>query len=128
DVNKAIALDSKHDGAYTLRGWLHLDDAEYDKAIADCTKAISIDPKSADAYSIRASTYDEMKQFDKAVADYAQACNVEPSDADLHNAFAWILATCPQAQHRDGAKAVEHATRACNLSQHKEAIHLDTLA
>lgn len=128
DANKAITLDPKHDGAYTLRGWLHLDEEEYDKAIADCTKAISIDPKSADAFSVRAAAYDEMKRFDKAVADYAQACTLEPGEADYHNALAWILATCPEARHRNGAKAVDHATRACSLTGHKEAIHLDTLA
>src|SRR5207248_7207072 len=126
--NKTITLNPKHGGAYTLRGWLHLDSEEHDRAIADCTTAIGIDPKSADAYSVRGAAYDEVKQFDKAVADYTQACALEPDNADSHNSLAWILATCPQAQQRNGAKAVEHATRACGLSGHKEAIHLDTLA
>src|SRR5262245_18884644 len=128
DANKAITHNPKHDGAYTLRGWLHLDSEEHDKAIADCTKAISIDSKYADPYSIRASAYDDLGQFDKAVADYTQACTLAPDDADAHNALAWILATCPQAACRNGEKAVEHATLACKLTDHKDAINLDTLA
>jgi hypothetical protein len=39
-----------------------------------------------------------------------------------------ILAACPEAKCRDGKKAVEAATRACELTEWKKADCLDTLA
>jgi tetratricopeptide (TPR) repeat protein len=44
------------------------------------------------------------------------------------NAFAWLWATSPDAKFRDGKRAVEFATRACELSHWKEAYPIGTLA
>jgi hypothetical protein len=44
------------------------------------------------------------------------------------NQLAWFQATCPDAAHRDGNAAVRNATRACELSQWKDAGNIDTLA
>ena len=41
---------------------------------------------------------------------------------------AWLWATCPDAKHRDGKRAVASATRACELSKWKEAAHIGSLA
>ena len=38
------------------------------------------------------------------------------------------MATCVDAKYRDGKKAVESATTACELSQWKNAYHVDTIA
>ena len=43
-------------------------------------------------------------------------------------ALAWIRATCPEAQYRDGKQAVASATRACELTDWKDPDYLDTLA
>jgi tetratricopeptide (TPR) repeat protein len=51
-----------------------------------------------------------------------------PNDAEAHNTLAWFRATCPEAQHRDGKAAVEHAKTACRLTDWKEPNYLDTLA
>ena len=52
----------------------------------------------------------------------------DPGYAGSYNQRAWIWATCPEARFRDGKKAVESATRACELTDWKEADVLDTLA
>ena len=41
---------------------------------------------------------------------------------------AWILTKCPDERIRDGKRAVESATKACELSGWKEPISLETLA
>jgi hypothetical protein len=48
--------------------------------------------------------------------------------AGLHNHIAWQLATDPRSGARNGIEAVAHATRACQLSDWKQATYLDTLA
>jgi tetratricopeptide (TPR) repeat protein len=45
-----------------------------------------------------------------------------------YNGAAWILATHPAAELRNGARAVELATKACELTKWKDASYLDTLA
>ena len=44
------------------------------------------------------------------------------------NRYAWLLATCPDAKLRDGAKAIELATRACLLTNWRFAECMETLA
>ena len=51
-----------------------------------------------------------------------------PADARLHNQLAWLLATCPADDVRNGKDALTHATRACELTDWTDATALDTLA
>ena len=44
------------------------------------------------------------------------------------NRLAWLQATCPAAEFRDGAKAVENATKACELTNWKNPGYLNVLA
>ncbi|UCG59465.1 MAG: tetratricopeptide repeat protein [Phycisphaerales bacterium] len=48
--------------------------------------------------------------------------------ADILGSLAWRQATYPSATIRDGAKAVQNATKACELSGWNTAGHIDTLA
>jgi eukaryotic-like serine/threonine-protein kinase len=48
--------------------------------------------------------------------------------AGSYNNLAWHWATCPDAQYRNGKKAVEAARRACELTHWQDAGQLDTLA
>ncbi|MBX9624873.1 MAG: tetratricopeptide repeat protein [Gemmataceae bacterium] len=63
-----------------------------------------------------------------AVEKARQAAADAPDDPAAANALAWLLATCPDGLHRDGRRAVELATKACEKSGWKEAKYLDTLA
>jgi serine/threonine protein kinase len=42
--------------------------------------------------------------------------------------LAWFQATCPAAEFRNGAEAIKNATKACELTEWKEAMYVDTLA
>jgi hypothetical protein len=42
--------------------------------------------------------------------------------------LAWLLATCPDDQIRDGKNAVTLATKACDLSKWEKYEYVDTLA
>ncbi len=66
------------------------------------------------------------RNYSKAIAMYEKAA--EQGDADGYNGLAWVLATCPLAAFRDGRRAVEAATRACELTEWKIPNNLDTLA
>ncbi len=51
-----------------------------------------------------------------------------PITRSRYNGRAWTWATCPDAKFRDGRKAVESATKACELTDWNEAGLIDTLA
>ena len=64
----------------------------------------------------------------KAMAELDTLIQRMPKYAPLHDARAWLLATCPDVQFRDGAKAVEGATRACETTRWKRPRFLETLS
>ena len=51
-----------------------------------------------------------------------------PADPAIYSARAWILATSPRAEHRNGKQAVADATKACELTNWRSANFLETLA
>jgi tetratricopeptide (TPR) repeat protein len=69
-----------------------------------------------------------MKKYDMARFDYDEAIRVNPNCAPAYNGLARIRATCPDEIWRDGKRAVEFATRACELTAWKETSSLDMLA
>jgi len=54
--------------------------------------------------------------------------SVDPEWESALNSLAWLLATCPEETIRSGHKAVEHARRACELSNWQKSLFIDTLA
>ncbi len=128
DCDEAIRLDPGFANAYGCRGLVWAGRSEFDKALADYTEAIRLNPRGGWVYENRGYAWENKKQFNKAIADYGEAIRLDPKGALAYNATAWIWATCPETKYRDGKKAVEAATHACELSQWRDAEHLGTLA
>jgi tetratricopeptide (TPR) repeat protein len=128
DYNEAIRLDPKYASAYHNRGIAWSNKKDYEHAIADYNEAIRLDPKYVLAYYNRGNAWDDKKDYDHAIADYNEAIRLDPKDASPYNGRAWLWATASDAKFRDGKKAVESATKACELSEWKERNHLGTLA
>ncbi len=128
DFTQAIRLDPQSSGPYGERGVAWYLKGEYGKAIADCSEAIRLNPKDEVAFGNRGLTWSRKGEYDKAVADYNEAIRLAPENADGHNNLAWLLATCSLEAHRDGRKAIEHATKACQLTKWREVSFIDTLA
>ena len=67
-------------------------------------------------------------EFAEAISGYETAVRVDPDRALAFNDLAWLRATCVVAEFRDGARAVEQATKACELTNFKKAHYVRTLA
>jgi tetratricopeptide (TPR) repeat protein len=67
-------------------------------------------------------------EFAKAISDYEAAVRVDPGYALAFNGLAWLRATCVVAEFRDGAKAVEQASKANELTNWKKAHYVGNLA
>jgi Tfp pilus assembly protein PilF len=131
DFTNAIQLgrkDTQDAKAYLNRGLAYVHKKEFDKAIEDFTRAIQLDTKGGLAYLDRGNAYHDKKEYDTAIKDYDRAILLAPEHSDSYNSFAWLLATCPKDTVRDGKKAIAYATKACELSQWKDANAIGTLA
>ena len=128
DYTEAIQIDPKIAAAYNNRGESWSNKKEYDKAIYDYNEAIRLVPNFGMALSNRGAAWSHKKEYGKAISDYSEASRIDPKDANTWNASAWFAATCPDARYRNGKNAVEHATRACELTAWKDGAMLDTLA
>jgi tetratricopeptide (TPR) repeat protein len=64
----------------------------------------------------------------EAVKDFEEALKLDDEDTGILNNYAWVLATSPDDEVRDGKRAVELATKAVELTDEKEAHILSTLA
>ncbi len=82
----------------------------------------------ARVWTVRGIARDHENKCNEAINDYESAIGADPSYARAYNALAWLLATCPTVEVRNGAKAVENATKACELTNWKNTDYLETLA
>jgi Flp pilus assembly protein TadD len=128
DFGEAIKLDPKDALALINRASLYFSQNEYDKAITDYSAAIKLDPKELEAYSGRAQAHERKKEYERAIADHETALGLDPKDITTINNLAWIFATCPKQELRNGKRAVEYGLEAAKLSESKNPGVLDTLA
>jgi tetratricopeptide (TPR) repeat protein len=97
-------------------------------AVAHYAEAVRLNPDFVDARNNLGAILSRQGKYEAAVAHYAEALRLNPSVGEAYNNRAMIMAACPEAKHRDGKRALEFATRACELSAWKRAEFLGTLA
>jgi serine/threonine protein kinase/tetratricopeptide (TPR) repeat protein len=137
DYTEAIRLNPRILFAYVLRGESYEMKGDYDRAVADYTEAIRLISQFnllfsgrvlAGPYLFRGNIFKYKKEYNKAIADFNEAIRLDPKYAEAYSSRAWVWATCPDAKLRDGKRAVESATRACELYGWVHAYQFVTLA
>jgi tetratricopeptide (TPR) repeat protein len=106
----------------------YLLDDQTREAIAQYTQVLDLDAEHFLALRGRGDAYLNLGDHAAAVEDFEKALGVEPEDSALLNNFAWVLATSPDDNVRDGDRAIELATKACELTDYKTPHILSTLA
>lgn len=128
DYNEALHLNPEDAPSYVGRGFCWCNKKEFDKAIKDSNEAIRLDPDYPHAFIFRARCWLNQREFEKAKDDYAEAMKLDSEDLTVCMAVATFNATCPIAKYRDGKRAVELATQACETTLWKDPYCLDVLA
>jgi tetratricopeptide (TPR) repeat protein len=113
---------------YNGRGLIWLRKGDVDAAIRDFTKAIEYQSDYESAFNNRGLAYRTAGNYEAALNDFEQSIRINPKFSNPYGNRAWIWATCPDPKYRDGPKAVESATRACELTSWRSASRLDDLA
>jgi tetratricopeptide (TPR) repeat protein len=128
DFGLALQLDPRSAEAHLNRGIAWMTEEKWDQAIADFDAVVKLDPGIASVYANRGWAKQSRHDYAGAVADYGKALKLNPRDEAALNNAAWLRATCPDAQYRDGARAVKNATLAAEATDFKNPNSLDTLA
>ena len=117
EYREVIRLKPNYAGAYKGLGALLCDDKhDYEGAIAAFREAIRLKPDWAEAHSDLGNALGGQGKLSEAEAEYREAIRLKPDFAQAHNAYAWLLATCPQSGLRNPAQAVESAKKATELA------------
>jgi tetratricopeptide (TPR) repeat protein len=112
-----------------VKGWVQESDAvPLDRAAKFFADLLKDEPKAGWAYARRGAVWRERHEYENAVADFTEAIRHDPDDAGAYAARAWVWASAPEPKARDGKRAVESATRACELTGWKDPDALGALA
>ena len=109
-------------------GMLYLAARQPREAVRRFTRALEIDAAHFPSIRGRSDALISIGDHEKALADLEQAHTARPDDTGVLNNLAWLLATSPEEALRDGKRAVELATKACEATEWKEAHIISTLA
>ena len=112
----------------SLLAMYYLTDKKPRKAIGAYSDVLDQDPNNFLALQSRGDTNLNIGRHAEAIADFGRALKIRPEEMSLLNNLAWVLATSPEDGLRDGKRAVELATKACELTKYKTPHILSTLA
>ena len=152
DFTEAIRLNPKSSLAFYERGLAWEQKHNDDQAIADYTSATRVanhevkltlgvglgntlmatsdfgSQRRASAFLNRGRLYEKRQQFDKALNDYNASLKQAPKESETNCKLAWLLASCPDENCRNGTKAVEFGLAACKSSNWEDALAIQSLA
>jgi tetratricopeptide (TPR) repeat protein len=125
---EAVKLRADYADAYYNFGSVLFQQGRLDEAITKWQKALTIQPRDAEVHRNLGGAFRKKGMLKEAIVEYQQALEIVPQDRLTLANLAWILATASDASIRDGAKAVEFAQQAVELSGGKDPNFLRTLA
>ena len=83
---------------------------------------------SVDAFAFRGIAKYQTDQISDAISDLERALELDPHHIDASNTLAWILATHPDEELRDGKRSLKLATAACERCGYTHWNCVSTLA
>ncbi len=135
-----IRINPNHVEAHYNLGNVFLEQGKLEKAAAEYERAISIKPEQFTDYIIDhfntqinarinlGKVLLGLGKLDQAIANYEMVLKMAPDNTMATNNLAWLLATCPQDNLRNGPRAVELAERICSATNYQTPTFLNTLA
>ncbi|MCG8585441.1 MAG: tetratricopeptide repeat protein [Pirellulales bacterium] len=108
-------------------GMYYISDKQHGKAIELFTKLLAKKPDDWVALRTRADALLNVGRQKEAKADYEEALKLNAESSGILNNLAWVMATSPDDSLRDGKRAIELATKACELTEYEAPHILSTL-
>ncbi|MBN1573409.1 MAG: tetratricopeptide repeat protein [Deltaproteobacteria bacterium] len=84
-LDKAIAVDPKHERSYSLRGYCYYSMAQYKEALADFEMALELGNEVADeSYYYMGWTYYDMGNYEEAIICFTKVIKMHPNRARFY--------------------------------------------
>jgi tetratricopeptide (TPR) repeat protein len=128
EFQRALSLQPDLAAAHLNLADVLLQREQLDLALAHLQRAVQIQPNLAGAHNNLANVLLRKGRVDEAIAHYQQALEIRPDFVPAYNSLAWLLATSAQASVRNGARALNLAQQAEQLSGGRNAVFIGTLA
>ncbi len=109
-------------------GYALLIEGRMDEAVAAYRQAVRADPDYFEAQDSLGKLLLQQGDVAGAIGAYQAAVQIEPTNGKVENILAWMLATAPEQNLRDGRRALELATRAAQSTGGSDPAVLRTLA
>ena len=128
DFRKLAARDPDDAAVIGQLGMLYLAAKQPREAIRRFSRALEIDADNFPCRRGRSDAAISIGDHPAALADLEKAHALKLDDSGVLNNLAWLLATSPDDDLRDGKRAIELATKACEETKWEEAHIISTLA
>ena len=126
--HRALEINPRYDKAHNNLGGALLQAGDITGAIGQFRQALETDPRSSEILNSLGDACYQSGDDKSAIAQYRRALDITPDYVIAQSNLAWMLATSPDDSLRDGAKAVELARAARNVSGDRNPLIIRTLA
>lgn len=128
-AHNAIKLDPNSAAAYSVLGVSYQVLGNHEEAIKAFTMSIRLGSDlGLSPYGLLADSFVAIGKYQEATNAYQQALEIDPNNALAYAGLAFLYATCPEAQYRNGHQAVSLAKQACKLTDYKNHLYIAVLA
>ena len=127
-LSNALRCETNNSEIFYKRAGAFSGKEDYTNAIKDLDQTIQLSPKDPFAFSARGLFRSRIGEYQSGISDCWHAVRLDPNCDNACNNLAWLLSTAPEPKLRDGKQAFKFATRACELSEWKDAYNIGTLA
>jgi tetratricopeptide (TPR) repeat protein len=127
-LRTAVSLDERNASAQLNLGVVLCSAGKFAEGIGRLERALSLNPEYTQVYGNLGEAYASQGRMQPALKYFLLALQKEPDDVFLLNRAGWLMATATDDAVRDGARAVEIASRALKLTNAQDVESLDTLA
>ena len=124
----AVAAKPDHAGAWTGLGLLLARVGKLPEALDALERATALQSQNAESHLRAGLVAASLQRAAVAGRHFREAARLRPDWPPPINSLAWLLATHPDPQARNGEEAVKLARRACELSGFQNMAYLDVLA
>jgi protein O-mannosyl-transferase len=128
EFQKAVAIKPNFAEAQYNLGNAFLQQGKTEEAFGQFQKTVSIKPDYVEAHYNLGGILLQQGHPAEAVTQFQKALAIDPDSFEMLNNLAWLLATCPNPQIRDGSRAVQLAEHACALTHYQKTMSVGTLA
>jgi protein O-mannosyl-transferase len=124
---KSLELNRNDSDTHKKMGITLLAAGKITEAIGYLKESLRINADQADVYETIGKAYSQLGQYEHAMLNWKKALELQPNSADVLNNLGWLYATFEDATTENANKAIEYASRACELTDYNDAVYLDTL-